>query len=135
MRKLMRTATSAAAGATAAYFFDPIAGKGRRTRLKDQMAARVRKVGRRLEKRARYEAGRMKGKVYEATGMGSQQPEDAQTLVDKIRSEVLGPVGMAGRDIEVDVDFDTGEVTLTQMRAMINGDPVRTVPDLDTSRI
>ena len=142
MRKLMRTATSAAAGATAAYFFDPIAGKGRRTRLRDQMAARIRRAGRDVQKKARYEAGRMKGKVYEATGFAGQMPVDEQTLIQKIRSEALGPAG--DNDVAVEVDIESGEVVLhgnidddvVRRVGEVSGvQAVRTVPDLSSSRI
>lgn len=147
MRKMMRTATSAAAGATAAYFFDPIAGKGRRSRLKDQLASRIRKAGRQLQKRARYEAGRAKGMIYEATGLGESPPVDEQTLIQKIRSEALGPAGMSA--VAVEVDVDTGEVVLSghiddrtawddlvRRVGEIRGvETVRTVPDLNSTRV
>ncbi len=149
MRKMMRIATSAAAGATAAYFFDPIAGKGRRSRVRDQMAARARKAGRQVKKRIRYEAGRAKGKVYEATGLGGRLPIDEQTLVQKIRSEALGPAGVSARDVAVEVDIDTGEVVLRghvddqlawddlarRVGEVTGVEAVRTVHDLNSSRV
>lgn len=50
-----------AMGIAAQYFYDPNAGKARRARLRDQAAARVRKLGRGLAKKARYQIGRTKG--------------------------------------------------------------------------
>lgn len=114
MRKLMRTMTSAAAGATTAYFFDPISGRGRRTRLRDQLMSKARRSGREIQKKARYQAGRLKGVVYEATGKANGHPQQAQAMIQKIRSEALGPSGLKSSDVDIEVDIGNGEVHLTR---------------------
>lgn len=114
MRKLMRTVASAAAGATTAYFLDPISGRGRRTRVRDQLLSRARRSGRELLKKARYQAGRFKGALYELTGMADGHPDEAATMIQKIRSEALGPSGLKSGDVEIEVDIENGEVHLTR---------------------
>lgn len=64
--RLRPTLLAGMGGALLAYLLDPGAGARRRHRL----------------------AGRSKGIVHELRP--DQQPENAQTLVDKVRSEVLG---------------------------------------------
>lgn len=114
MRKLMRTVTSAAVGATTAYFFDPIMGRGRRTKLRDQLKSKARRSGREIQKKARYQAGRLKGVVYEATGRANGHPQQSEAMIQKIRSEALGPSGLKSGDVDIEVDIDSGEVHLTR---------------------
>jgi hypothetical protein len=66
MGKRTRFMTGALFGAGIQYLYDPQAGRGRRARLKDQAVARLRKGGRELAKKARYQRGVVQGKVHEA---------------------------------------------------------------------
>ena len=54
---------AAGTGAMLAYAFDPVAGRARRARARDQMAAGARQVGRRLSRVQRYATSTVAGKV------------------------------------------------------------------------
>ena len=101
--RLFRTLTAAAAGAAVAYLFDPERGKGRRARLKDQLAAEGRKTMRDAEKQARYQTGRMKGAVAEHMPSGTIPRSDAD-LLQKVRSEAVGPADFPTEHIEIHVE-------------------------------
>lgn len=109
---MLRSVLSGALGATAAYYFDPVMGRGRRTRLRDQAAARVRRAGRFMGKKARYQVGKAKGVLHRVTDFGRRGDLDNETMIQKIRSEALGPAGLSGSDIDIEVDLGTGEVIL-----------------------
>lgn len=114
-----RTIAAAGIGALLAYLFDPISGKGRRARLSDQLRSAIRKGSEAVERRARYERGRVEGAVHEARNRGKDSPRDDAELLQKIRSEALGPSG-AGDVVEARVD--RGKVTL---RGNIHDEEVR----------
>lgn len=104
MRKLL---FGAAFGAVLAYLFDPRAGRGRRAKLADQAAAGMRDAAEETGRQARYQAGRMKGAAHE--GLEAVMPEeplalDDATLLQKVRSEALGPSGLAMGNLEIHVD-------------------------------
>ncbi|HWH33039.1 MAG TPA: BON domain-containing protein [Egibacteraceae bacterium] len=86
--RLRPTLLAGMGGALLAYLFDPQAGARRRHRMASQAAGTMRARRRGMSKRGEYLAGRSKGMVRELRP--DQQPENAQTLVDKVRSEVLG---------------------------------------------
>jgi hypothetical protein len=65
--KPVKTALVAAGAATTAFLWDPVSGKRRRARLRDQSAAMVRKGYRRATSWLRYQRGKAKGVVHEAT--------------------------------------------------------------------
>lgn len=109
MSSYMRTTMAALAGAAVAYLFDPISGRGRRARLMDQASARARRSVDEAERRARYEVGRMKGAIHEA-GADRDFPRDDAELLQKVRSEAVGPSGASTSDIEIDIE--DGEVVL-----------------------
>lgn len=67
MGKRMRFMTGAAVGAGMQYLYDPQAGRSRRARLSQQAASKVRKAGRFLSRKARYERGRLQGRLHDAT--------------------------------------------------------------------
>jgi osmotically-inducible protein OsmY len=104
-------------GAAMAYLFDPVLGRGRRVRLKDQMFAEGRDVLRVAAKKARYEMGRAKGVVHDVVGSESYPTTDG-ALRQKIRSEVVGPMDESVRHIDIRVE--NGIVTLKgQSRDMV----------------
>lgn len=109
MSRLTTTALAALAGAAAAYLFDPVSGRGRRARLVDQASARAKRLAEEAERRARYEAGRIKGTVHEA-GLDRDFPRDDAELLQKVRSEAVGPSAASSHDIEIHVE--NGEVVL-----------------------
>lgn len=99
-----------AVGATVAYLWDPDRGRSRRARLKDQMAARARGVGQEVDTKATYARTTAEGKVEQLRHTEQAPPPDDATLVDKVRSEVLGRAEFEGHTVLVDaVD---GVVTL-----------------------
>ncbi len=104
-----------AAGAVLQYFLDPQRGRTRRVQTKDQVLAAIRRPARRaqdrLSKSALYAQDRAKGLAHEVTkSAGEEAPAEDRTLVDKVRSEVLGKPEYSGYTINVNaVD---GVVTL-----------------------
>lgn len=110
MARLFKTALALAAGAGLAYLLDPDRGHARRARLKDQLAARARDAGDEVRRRAEYEAGRMKGVVHDIAAEGTDVPIDDQELMQKIKSEAVGPSAVDAGQVEVIVEG--GHVTL-----------------------
>ncbi len=53
--------------------------------------------------------GRAKGTIHEM-GADADYPADDQMLLQKVRSEAVGPAGLSTSDIEIDVE--NGEVIL-----------------------
>ncbi len=78
-------------GAGLAYVFDPARGRRRRAELRDRGRAAVRREVRAVERRASYRKGRAEGFAHRLRHRTPEPPDD-NTLVDKIRSEVLGRV-------------------------------------------
>jgi osmotically-inducible protein OsmY len=89
------------AGAAAAYFGDPELGRTRRVKTKDQVAAAFRRAKGRVEQKQRYVESTLAGKA-EAVRSESTPPSDDKTLVDKVKSEVLGKPEFSGLDVVVD---------------------------------
>lgn len=98
---LMKMALAAAGGAATAYLYDPVRGRRRRAELRDRSRAMVRKEMRAVERQAHYERGRAEGIAHRLRGGAPSVPEDDMTLLDKIRSEVLGRL-VAGPHITID---------------------------------
>lgn len=108
MRKAIKFLALGAIGAGVAYYFDPKMGRTRRARLADQANALLRKTKETAKERAAYEAGRLEG-LKHMMGSGAV-PENDQTLVAKVESEVLGRWGhLKGR---VDVNASDRVVDL-----------------------
>jgi hypothetical protein len=119
MRGFAKLTTGAAVGAGMAYLLDPQLGRTRRARLADQIKARGRRMAAVGGRKARYQAGRIKGLVHEAGDLvrsedGGPLVDDA-TLLQKVRSEVVGPSGIAASDLSIQVD--DGVVVLRGPRA------------------
>lgn len=111
MRKLI-TAASVAAGAIAAYLLDPDNGRARRARTKDQAKAGMRSLTETVSQKATYQRNVAQGWVHEA--IGAIKPErsfDDATLVQKVRSEILGTWSNEGNP-PVDLTVSDGDVTL-----------------------
>lgn len=95
---------AAAVGAAIAYLFDPVRGRSRRARLRDQAAARGRDVLEEAGRKARYQAGKVKGAVHERLPSRPSPPPDDATLLQKVRSEAVGPSGIPTEGIEIHVE-------------------------------
>jgi hyperosmotically inducible periplasmic protein len=102
MNRLLRSVLLVGLGATLAYLFDPDRGKGRRAKLADQTRARARDAADEVSKKSRYEAGRVRGMAHEVFSSETPPRNDAE-LLQKVRSEALGPAGLTG-DIEIRID-------------------------------
>jgi hypothetical protein len=61
MGKRIKFVQGMALGAAAQYYYDPRAGRSRRARLRDQATSQVRKLGRLVGRKARFQLGRAKG--------------------------------------------------------------------------
>lgn len=102
MSRLLRSVLLVGLGATLAYLLDPDRGKGRRAKLVDRSLARARDAGDEVSRKSRYEAGRLRGMAHEVFSSETPPRNDAE-LLQKVRSEALGPTGLTG-DIEIRVD-------------------------------
>lgn len=110
MKRLMTRITWAIVGAALAYLFDPVSGQSRQARLQDQIAAVLRDIGEAAGKQVRYQAGKAKGAVYEAT-TSEEPPSSDDELRQKVKSEAVGMVPGATEHVEVHVEH--GIVRLT----------------------
>jgi hypothetical protein len=66
---------AAGTGAMLAYAFDPVAGRARRARARDQMAAGARQIGRRLSRAQRYATSTVAGKVEQVRAARREMSE------------------------------------------------------------
>jgi osmotically-inducible protein OsmY len=99
---LVKLVIAVALGAALAYVFDPVRGRRRRAELKDRGRATVRREVRAVERQASYGRGRAEGVIHKLRHPRPHVPDDDMTLVDKIRSEVLGRVD--GPHLTIDVN-------------------------------
>ncbi len=89
-------------GAAIAYFFDPDRGRSRRARFTDQGAGRLRDTIDEAAGQARMGVDRTAGVVHE-TLIGDQPPETPEGLMQKVRSEAIGPIRRPEDHVDVDV--------------------------------
>lgn len=109
MSGMKRFLCGLALGLVVAHLWDPDNGRSRRLRLVDRFAARLRRGVDEASARARYEVGRAQGAVHEA-GPARDFPADDAELLQKVRSEALGPSGVSTAQLEIHVN--DGEVTV-----------------------
>lgn len=100
-RKKFRALVLMSTGAAAAYFGDPELGRTRRAKTKDQLAATFRRAKGQVEQKQQYVQSTLAGKAQAARSR-STPPSDDRTLVDKVKSEVLGQPEFSGLDVVVD---------------------------------
>ena len=91
-------------GAAAAYLFDPLAGNGRRARLRDQAAAQLKRAQWRGEQLQRHATNVVEGKMQQLTSHEGDRAMDDTTIAQRIRSEVLGRPNLDAREVIVDVE-------------------------------
>jgi gas vesicle protein len=93
-RRLFWLTVGVAGGMVAAYLADPDRGRTRRAELSQQLTASARDVAEQASTQAKDAAQRVKGQVIEGAKEAApdelQIPADAQTLRDRIQSEVFG---------------------------------------------
>lgn len=92
-------------GAASAYLLDPISGRGRRARMRDQALAIARRSRDRAGKLSRHGGNIVEGKVRGVTGVvgASERSLDDATVADRVRSEVLGKPDLGASGLVVDV--------------------------------
>jgi osmotically-inducible protein OsmY len=87
------TTLAGAAGAAAAYLFDPQLGRTRRTQARDQLLARARRARRGAGRQGRYMAGSAAGAVKRAASQATPArpaPNDV-ALARKVESVIFRP--------------------------------------------
>ncbi|MBF6600781.1 MAG: BON domain-containing protein [Dehalococcoidia bacterium] len=106
-----------AIGAMLMYWFDSMSGRRRRALVRDRFAhiAHIfsRQIPDRLERRGRFLRGVARGLRHDATSLlpnGDRPAVDDETLVDRVRSEVLRGHGIKAGEIHLDAY--AGVVTL-----------------------
>src|SRR5438093_5127140 len=98
------TALGAVVGIVYGRLFDPVAGKRRRTELRDRTAAFFRRGGRRAGRFGRYSASYTHGLAQRATHR-HEEPKDLDdaTLTDKIETQIFRPADVPKGQINVNV--------------------------------
>lgn len=79
-------------GAAIAYLYDPVAGRSRRSRLRDQGLSKARTGVRDLTKKGRYASNVAQGALAQMAstpGPNHAVPDD-RTIAERVRAEVLG---------------------------------------------
>lgn len=120
-RFLLMGVIGAAAGAAAAFLFDPDRGRSRRARYGDQAAALLRDAGRRIGRGTRHLSSTLEGKAaaLRSSGIGSSNLNDA-SLAKKVESELFRdpavPKGALNINVQQGVVVLRGEVPDAAMR-------------------
>jgi hypothetical protein len=93
---------AAGVGAAVAWFFDPQVGHGRRTRARDQLAARIRRRRRNAVRHAKDLANREVGQQVVAHGGGRFHPVDDVEVALHLKS-VLAGLGFPTSKVTIEV--------------------------------
>jgi len=108
-KKLTRLTFFGVVGGAVAYFLDPRSGPDRRTRAKDKIQAKFGGATEEADWAAPTEnlgvnLGEKKAEGFAPTAAepSGTPPDDDKTLVDKIKSEILGRTDYVGHDVLVD---------------------------------
>jgi osmotically-inducible protein OsmY len=116
MSRIFTLLIGAAAGAAAAHFLDPDAGRRRRNELRDRTAAKARKGAGQAKSGADYAAGKAKGAVSTAVPSADRiEDVDDVTLARKVETEIFRDAAAPKGDVSVDVQ--DGVVNLRGMVA------------------
>ena len=90
-RHRMSFLASTAAGAIAAYFLDPDRGRARRAKARDQIAAALRRGGRRVRRFSRKVGADAHGVTQRMRHQATEPKEYSdQTLAEKVKTELYG---------------------------------------------
>jgi BON domain len=111
MKPSRRTTTillSAACGVALAYFMDPDAGRGRRTRARDRIGAFLRRGGRTAARLSRRTEAEAYGVGQKAIHRHPETTEfDDVTLARKVETEIFGDPEVAKGRINLNVEEGT----------------------------
>lgn len=104
-----------AIGALLQYISDPVSGRARRARLRDQGNRGLHRLERRLARARRHAAAEAVGRVRRALHPHPGPPADDATLVDRVESELFrrhrrfkGRINLDARDRMVTVRGELG---------------------------
>jgi hypothetical protein len=116
-----------ALGAIAMYYADPQSGRRRRALVRDKVAhyrnLLTRKAPRTAERRGRFFRGRARGLQHDVLPRARGAEADNQTLVARVRSEVLRGHGVKAGEIHV----DAYEGTVTLRGQLESADEIRAI--------
>lgn len=112
MRKLLWVAGLASVAALLTYLLDPDRGRTRRARLSDQLSAKGRDISDTIAAKAKYQKGVFEGVAHEVAGLFEEDRDyDDDTLMQKVRSEAVGPSGVDTGDVVIDITDGTVRLT------------------------
>jgi hypothetical protein len=100
----------AAVGALVAFFLDPDRGRSRRALTRDQLAALMRRTGRRIGRTLRWSEGPVVGLAAQVitSPWHVEEPIDDETLAHKVETELIrDPSGPKG---QINVNAENGTV-------------------------
>jgi osmotically-inducible protein OsmY len=105
-QKGIRSLALMSLGAGFMYLFDPVRGRSRRVRAKDQAAGLVRRnlrqASRAASQQIHYTEGRLEGTVAKASGAGAFRPESEVDLREHLR-QVIAELDFPTTDVTVEV--------------------------------
>lgn len=112
MRKFLLIAGLVSLAGLLTYLLDPDRGRARRARLADQVSARGRDVADAVTAKAKYQKGVFEGVAHEVAAIFEEDGVyDDETLMQKVRSEAIGPSGVDAGDVVVDITQGTVHLT------------------------
>ncbi|HEX6286219.1 MAG TPA: hypothetical protein VFZ80_01945, partial [Acidimicrobiia bacterium] len=86
------------------YLLDPDRGRARRARFADQLSAKGRDISDTVAAKAKYQKGVFEGVAHEvASVFDEEKAYDDETLMQKVRSEAVGPSGVDAGDVVIDI--------------------------------
>jgi osmotically-inducible protein OsmY len=86
------------------YLLDPDRGRARRARLTDQLSAKGRDISDTVSAKAKYQKGVFEGMAHEVGSIFEEEGVyDDATLMQKVRSEAVGPSGIDAGDVVIDI--------------------------------
>lgn len=103
---LVRSTSAFAAGAGAAYFFDPRLGRQRRIFVRDRALGLLRRTKRVGAGKVKLAGGQARGflALLRRLRRRSSVAMDDQTVTHRIRSDAFRDVGVSTRDVDVEVE-------------------------------
>lgn len=112
MRRFLWIAGLASFAALLTYLLDPDRGRARRARLADQLSAKSRDVADTVAAKAKYQKGVFEGVAHEVASVFDEEKSyDDETLMQKVRSEAVGPSGVDAGDVVIDITDGTVHLT------------------------
>ena len=112
MRRFLLIAGLVSVVGVITYLLDPERGRARRARLSDQLSAKGRDISDAVTAKAKYQKGVFEGVAHEVAAIfEGDGVYDDETLMQKVRSEAVGPSGVDTGDIVLDITDGTVHLT------------------------